>query len=152
MKVKVTQSCLTLGNPMEYSPWNSPGWNTGVGSLSLLRWIFLSQESHRSPALQADSFPTELSRNPRRYQFNSWVRRIPWRRDGIPTPAFLSFLAHSDSKESTRNARDLGSIPGLGRSPGGGHGNPLQCFAWRTPWTEETGELQCIGSQRVGHS
>ena len=33
---------------------------------------------------------------------------------------------------------DPGSIPGLGRSPGGGHGNPFQyCHAWRTPWTEE---------------
>ena len=31
----------------------------------------------------------------------------------------------SDGKESTCNAGDLGSIPGLGRSPGGGHGNPL---------------------------
>ena len=29
--------------------------------------------------------------------------------------------------------RDSGSIPGLGRSPGEGHGNPLQCFAWRIP-------------------
>jgi len=32
----------------------------------------------------------------------------------------------SDSKECTHSARDLGSIPGLGRSAGGGHGNPLQ--------------------------
>ena len=32
----------------------------------------------------------------------------------------------SEGKESTCNAGDLGSIPGLGRSPGGGHGNPLQ--------------------------
>ena len=32
----------------------------------------------------------------------------------------------SDSKESACNAGDLGSIPELGRSPGGGHGNPLQ--------------------------
>ena len=32
----------------------------------------------------------------------------------------------SDGKESTCNAGDLGSIPGLGRSPGEGHGNPLQ--------------------------
>ena len=29
-----------------YSPWNSPGQNTGVGSLSLLQWIFLTQESN----------------------------------------------------------------------------------------------------------
>ena len=35
-------------------------------------------------------------------------------------------LSGSDGKESTCNAGDLGSIPGLGRSPGGGHGNPLQ--------------------------
>ena len=39
----------------------------------------------------------------------------------------------SDGKESTCNARDLGSIPGLGRSPGGGHGNPLQCFCLENP-------------------
>ena len=32
-----------------------------------------------------------------------------------------------DSKESAGSAGDLGSIPGLGRSPGGGNGNPLQC-------------------------
>ena len=36
------------------------------------------------------------------------------------------FPGGSDSKESTRNAGDLDSIPGLGRSSGGGHGNPLQ--------------------------
>ena len=32
----------------------------------------------------------------------------------------------SDGQESAYNAGDLGSIPGFGRSPGGGHGNPLQ--------------------------
>ena len=36
------------------------------------------------------------------------------------------FPGGSDSKESTCNAGDLDSIPGLGRSSGGGHGNPLQ--------------------------
>ena len=40
---KVTQSCPTLCNPMNYSPWNSPGQNTGVGSLSLLQGIFPTQ-------------------------------------------------------------------------------------------------------------
>ena len=48
--------------------------------------------------------------------------------------------------------RDVGSIPGSGRSPGGGHGNPLQYFAWRVSWTEEPGRLQSMGLQRVGHS
>ena len=37
----------------------------------------------------------------------------------------MGFLGGSESKESTCNAGDLGSIPGLGRSPGVGHGNPL---------------------------
>ena len=36
-------------------------------------------------------------------------------------------------KESTCNAGDTGSIPGLGRSPGGGHGNPLQYFCQENP-------------------
>ena len=39
-KVKVHQSCLTLCNPMDCSPWNSLGQNTGVGSFSLLQGIF----------------------------------------------------------------------------------------------------------------
>ena len=36
---------------------------------------------------------------------------------------------------------DAGLIPGLGRSPGEGHGNPLQHLAWRIPWTEEPSKL-----------
>ena len=39
-KVKVSQLCPTLGDPTDYSPWNSPGQNTGVGSCSLLQGIF----------------------------------------------------------------------------------------------------------------
>ena len=38
----------------------------------------------------------------------------------------MVFPGGSDGKESTCNEGDLGSIPRLGRSPGGGHGNPLQ--------------------------
>ena len=53
-------------------------------------------------------------------------REDPWRRDRLPTPVFLGFPGGSDSKESACNAGDLGSILGLGRSPGGVHGNPLQ--------------------------
>ena len=44
MKVKVAQSCLTLCDPIDCtSPWNSPGHNTGVGSLSLLQGISPTQ-------------------------------------------------------------------------------------------------------------
>ena len=41
--VKVTQSYSTLCDPVDYIPWNPPGWNTGVGSLSHLQVIFPTQ-------------------------------------------------------------------------------------------------------------
>ena len=63
------------------------------------------------------------------------------------------FPGSSDGKESACNAGDLGSISGLGRSPGEGHGNPLQYSCLEYPqWTEEPGRLQSMGSQRVRHN
>ena len=62
----------------------------------------------------------------RRPQFDSWVEKICWRRDRLPTPVFLGFSDSSVGKESTCNAGDLGSIPRLGRSPGEGKGCSLQ--------------------------
>ena len=62
-----------------------------------------------------------------RGQFNPWVGKICWRRDRLPTPVCLGFPCGSAGEESARNSGDLGSIPGLGRSPGEGNGNPLQC-------------------------
>ena len=44
---------------------------------------------------------------------------------------------------------DMGSIPGLGRSPGEGNGNPLLYFCLGKEWTEEPGGLQFIGSKRA---
>ena len=58
-------------------------------------------------------------------QFDSWVKKIRWRRDRLPTPLISGFPGGSAGKESTCNEGDLGSIPGLGRSPGEGKGYPL---------------------------
>ena len=57
----------------------------------------------------------------------------------------LGFPGSSDSKESTCNAGDLVVIPGLGRSPGRGHGNPFQ-HSWpgESPQTEVPGGLQSM--------
>ena len=52
---------------------------------------------------------------------------------------------------SAGDVRDVGSIPELGRSPGGGMATHSDIFAWRIPWTEEPGGLQCIEWQRVRH-
>jgi len=46
---------------------------------------------------------------------------------------YLGFSGGSDSKESTCNAGDTGLIPGLGRSPGGGHGDPLKYSCLENP-------------------
>ena len=62
----------------------------------------------------------------RRPWFDSWVRKIRWRRDRLPTPVFLGFPSGSAGKESACNAWGLGSIPVLGRFPGEGKGYPLQ--------------------------
>ena len=59
---------------------------------------------------------------------------------------FMYLVAH---KVEFANAGDLSSIPGSGRSPGEGNGNPLQYSCLENPWTEEPGRLQFIGSQRV---
>ena len=95
----------------------------------------------------------QLIKNPPA-MWETWVGKIPWRRERPPTPVFwpeefhgpyspwdckeldmtewLSFhnliVLNSAGKESACNAGDLGSIPGLGRSPGGGHDNPFHCF------------------------
>ena len=51
----------------------------------------------------------------------------------------------------TGNVRHTGLISGSGRSPGGGHGNPLQYSHLANPMEEEPGGLESIGSKRVGH-
>ena len=77
------------------------------------------------------------------------------------------FPGGSDSKESSCNAGDLGLIPGLGRSPGGGHGNPLQ-YSWLenplgqrsmagySPWGQKeldmTEQLSTYSWQNVGYT
>ena len=65
----------------------------------------------------------------------------------------MGFPGGSDGEESACNVGALDSVPGLGRSPGEGNGNPLlysclenlvthsSVLAWRIPWTEEPGRL-----------
>ena len=59
----------------------------------------------------------------------------------------MGFPGGSDGKESACNAGDRGSIPGSGRSPGEGNGNPLEYSCGIIPWAEEPGGLQSMGSQ-----
>ena len=109
--MKITQSCPTLWPHGLYSPWNSPGWNTTEGSLSLLQGIFPTQGSiipplpsstdskslffkSVSPLLPWTTFPGgSASKEPacqwrrrKRQSFNPRVGKIPWQRQWLPTP------------------------------------------------------------------
>ena len=57
------------------------------------------------------------------------------------------FSGGSGGKESACNAGDLGSGPGLRRSPGEGNGNLFQYSCLENPWAEESGRPQSMGSQ-----
>ena len=59
----------------------------------------------------------------------------------------MGFPGGSDSKESTCNSGDLGSIPGLGRSPGGMHGNLLQYSCLEN----SHGQKSLVGYSSWGH-
>ena len=65
-------------------------------------------------------------------------------------PGQGGFPAGSDDKASACNEGDPGSIPGMGRSPGEGNGNPLQYSCLENPMDRGAWWLQ--GSQRVGHN
>ena len=58
-----------------------------------------------------------------------------------------SLVARMGGKASTYNAGDLGSIPGLGRFPGEGHGNPLQYCCLENPH----GQRRLMGYSSWGH-
>ena len=80
--------------------------------------------------------------------FDPGVGKIRWSRDRLSTPVFLGFPGGLDGKESSCNVRYLGSIPGLGISPGKGKGYSLQ-------YSGLENSMDCIvsmGSQRVGHN
>jgi len=53
---------------------------------------------------------------------------------------------------NAEDTRDTGLIPRLGRPPGGGNGNQLQYSCWKIQWTDKTGRLQSMGSQRIRHN
>ena len=72
----------------------------------------------------------------------------------LPVWYWLGFPWWLRGKKSACNAGDVGdtgSIPGSGRSPGGGHGNPLQCFCWENPMDRgERLDTACGVKSRTG--
>ena len=126
-----------------------PFWHFWVSGFSKPSWVTQNKrgkgQSNRIETfghiclfliLDSASLIAQLVKNQPAMQetwFDSWVGKIPWRRDRLRTPIILGFPGGSVGKESTCNAGDLGSIPGLGRSSGGGHGNPFLYSCLKNP-------------------
>ena len=153
--MKVIQSYLTdsLGPLGLYSPWNSPGQNTGVCSLSFLQGIFPTQASKpglphyrwicyqvshmRSPRiLEWVAYPFSREYSQSRNQtwvsciagrfFTKWAVREENQSKERVQEIGGGFPDGSDGKESAHNIGDPGSIPRSGRSLGEGNGYPIQ--------------------------
>ena len=103
-------------------PWAFLGKNTGMGCHFLLQGIFLTQGLNPR-VLRLLHCRWVL------YHCTTW-ETVPPRGPLSPTSpvniSSLGFPGGSAGKESACNAGDLGSVPGLGRSPGEGNGYPLQ--------------------------
>ena len=104
-------------------PWPSLSPRVCSNSLPLMQWCYLT-----------NSYSTAL--------FSFCLRSFP---------ASGSFFGGLDSKESAGQAGDSGSVPGSERSPDG-MATHFSILAWRISWTEESGVLQSIRSQRTGHN
>ena len=77
---------------------------------------------------------------------------ILWCRDLLSAlQSSWGFSGSSDGEESACSAGELGSIPGLGRSPGGGHGNPLQYSCLENPMDRGAWWATVHGVARVFH-
>ena len=76
--------------------------------------------------------------DPAYWPFDSWVGKICWWRNRLHTPVYLGFPCGLAGKESACNVGDLDLIPGLRRSPGGGHGNPHQYSCLEIPHRQRT--------------
>ena len=82
---------------------------------------------------------------------DSWVGKIPWRRDRLLSPRLVAFSGGSDGKEPACNVGDLGSVPVCKDPLENRMATHSSILAWRIPKTEKPVSLQFMWSQRVGH-
>ena len=130
------------------SPWPSPTPRVYSNSCPLSRWCHptisssvIPFSSHLQSFLASGSFPMN--------QFFQWTLRTDLLQDGLVGLRFVSisfisaliftvdFPGGSVVKKSSCQCRTCGLISGLGRSPGEGNDNPLQCSCLGNPMDRE---------------
>ena len=111
-----------------FRPWQKwiGGGKSCPGFFSITRLLrsFPPKSWNCGRSLGPYCFPTESAQEQEGFPLGL---EDPLERDRPSTPVLLGSPGGSDSKESACNVPDLGLISGLGRSPGGRHGNPCQC-------------------------
>ena len=115
----------------EFDPWGGmiPTWIPGEGNGNPLQYSCLENSMDRGPWWASVHGVTES------------LRQLSTQHLGFPGGSVV--------KNPPANAGVEGSVPGSGRSPGGGNGNPLQYSCLENPWTEEPGLLPPMGSQEL---
>ena len=122
---KLLQSRLTLCDPLECSPLGSS--LHGILQARILEWVAISFSKGSSwsrdqtqvsmcPSLASEFFTTSTTLN-----------------GGVASTGASLVIQDKKSTRKAGDAGDLGWIPELGRSPGGGNGNPFQYFCWKNP-------------------
>ena len=119
----------------------SPSWEDshGGGQRNLLQYSCLENPNEQSSLVG----------------YSPWGCKVLYMTEWLSTHThkYLGFPGGSDGKESTCNAGDWGWVPGSGRSPGGGHGNSLQCSCLKNPHRQTSLEgYSLIELQRVEHN
>ena len=120
--------------------------------------VFLPRESHRQRSLAGyspqgckESDMMETTQNAFMDTCRSVALLECYASNQGPEWASQMVLVVKNLPANAGDMRDAGLILGLERSPGGGNATRSSILAWRIPWTEETGWLQFMESQRTGH-
>ena len=157
---------------MDCSPWNSPGQNTGVDSLSLLQGFFPTQVSNpgilHCRRIESVDVVLRYVLMGKNWQIaakeitkachntaaeNTNKRKVIRRRKkSTHVNTYMGFPGRSVVKHPPANAGDLGSIPGSEESLEKEMATLSNILAWRISWTEKPGGLQSTGSHRAGHN
>ena len=137
-----------------YSPWNSPGQNTGVSNLSLLQGVFPTQGSNPG-LLHYGWILYHLSHqgSPRilewvAYFFSRGSSR-PRNQTGVSCIAGRFLLSYEGSPEVLSEV--LSEVTVKSRHSEKAMAPHSSTLAWKIPWMEEPGRLQSMGSLRVRH-
>ena len=112
-------------------------WVTSLHSLHSLHTLLLEKEMAihssilvwRIPWTEEPGGPWSMGSQRVRHEWSDWA----WAYLYIHSHTHRGFPHGSEGKHSACNARNLASIPGSGRSPGGGHGYPLQYCCLENP-------------------